>query len=88
MRGSDPVTADACEGLSLIETATPEEEARTIALIMRQTLERDDQTAALVTPDRVLARRVAAELRRWGITVDDSGGAASGANRRQRHSCA
>ena len=58
----------------MIETATPEEEARTIALIMRQTLERDDLTAALVTPDRMLARRVAAELQRWGIAVDDSGG--------------
>src|SRR4029077_16451333 len=31
-------------------------------------------TAALVTPDRELARRVAAELRRWGIAIDDSGG--------------
>ena len=74
MRGSGPVSADAFEGLSVIETATPEEEARTIALIMRRTLEREDRTAALVTPDRMLARRVAAELRRWGITVDDSGG--------------
>src|SRR5690606_13512018 len=30
--------------------------------------------AALVTPDRGLARRVAAELRRWGIMIDDSAG--------------
>ena len=27
-----------------------------------------------MTPDRELARRVAAELRRWGVSVDDSGG--------------
>ena len=31
-------------------------------------------TAALVTPDRELARRVAAELRRWDIEIDDSAG--------------
>ena len=31
-------------------------------------------TAALVTPDRELARRVAAELRRWNIEIDDLAG--------------
>ncbi|HMQ57242.1 MAG TPA: double-strand break repair protein AddB, partial [Rhizobiaceae bacterium] len=31
--------------------------------------------AALVTPDRALARRVAGELQRFGIEADDSGGA-------------
>ena len=31
-------------------------------------------TAALVTPDRGLARRVIAELARWDVPVDDSGG--------------
>ena len=45
-----------------------------IALIMRQTLEAPEKTCALVTPDRGLARRVAAELGRWGIDVDDSAG--------------
>ena len=33
-----------------------------------------DQTAALVTPDRALARRVAAHCRRWNIELDDSAG--------------
>ena len=37
-------------------------------------LEQPGRTAALVTPDRHLARRVAVELRRWGIEVDDSAG--------------
>ncbi len=41
---------------------------------MRETLEQPGTTAALVTPDRALARRVAAELARWEITVDDSAG--------------
>lgn len=52
----------------------PEEEARTIALIMRGTLEHPGKRAALVTPDRSLARRVARELERWNVTVDDSAG--------------
>lgn len=33
-----------------------------------------DKTAALVTPDRALARRVMAALSRWGLSFDDSGG--------------
>src|SRR3546814_2156334 len=41
---------------------------------MRAELERPDQNAVLVTPDRALARRVSAELRRWDIEVDDSAG--------------
>ena len=32
------------------------------------------RTAALVTPDRQLATRVSAHLRRWGIEADDSAG--------------
>ena len=46
----------------------------TIALLLRRKLETPGATAALVTPDRELARRVAAELRRWGIDIDDSAG--------------
>ena len=41
---------------------------------MRRTLETAGKTAALVTPDRDLARRVAAQMRRWGVDVDDSAG--------------
>ncbi|TVR97368.1 MAG: double-strand break repair protein AddB [Rhodospirillales bacterium] len=66
--------ADGYRGMTRIDAPTPEEEARCIALIMRGTLEQPDKTAALVTPDRILARRVASELERWGIGVDDSGG--------------
>ena len=47
---------------------------RAAALILRQALETGGRTAALVTPDRNLARRVAAELRRWDIDIDDSAG--------------
>ncbi|MCW5698795.1 MAG: double-strand break repair protein AddB, partial [Rhodospirillales bacterium] len=45
-----------------------------IALLMRSSLEDARKTAALVTPDRALSRRVATELDRWGIAVDDSAG--------------
>ncbi len=61
-------------GLERHDCETPEEEARLIALIFRRTLEEDGRTAALVTPDRALARRVAMACRRWGLTVDDSAG--------------
>jgi ATP-dependent helicase/nuclease subunit B len=60
--------------LRAIEAATPAEEARVIALAIRETLETKGKTVALVTPDRSLARRVAATLRRWDIGVDDSAG--------------
>lgn len=53
---------------------TPEEEARLLALALRRTLERPGKTAALITPDRNLARRVAMACRKWGIEVDDSAG--------------
>ena len=49
-------------------------EALALALRMRAALEIPGRTAALVTPDRHLARRVAVELRRWDIEVDDSAG--------------
>lgn len=57
-----------------VETATPAEEAQAIALALREALETPERTAALVTPDRGLARRVAAHLARWGIAIDDSAG--------------
>lgn len=56
------------------ECETAQEEALTIACAFRETLEAGGHTAALVTPDRALARRVAMACRRWGITLDDSGG--------------
>ena len=69
-----PPPAAALAGISRIECAGLHEEAGAIALVMRGVLEDETGTAALVTPDRALARRVAAELRRWGIEIDDSAG--------------
>ncbi|PHR91645.1 MAG: double-strand break repair protein AddB [Robiginitomaculum sp.] len=62
------------DGLSLIEAKTEEEEAGLIALILRETLETPEKTAALITPDPALARRVRAKLSRWGVEVDSSAG--------------
>ena len=52
----------------------PSEEAQVIALAMRHTLQTPGKTCALITPDRALARRVAAALKRWQLDVDDSAG--------------
>ncbi len=61
-------------GLRLLEPADQQEEAVAIAIALRQALERPRARAALVTPDRQLALRVAAELSRFGVIVDDSAG--------------
>ncbi len=64
----------ALSGVRRIDCPDPGAEATAIALLMREALETPGKRAALVTPDRRLARRVAAELRRWGLEVDDSAG--------------
>jgi ATP-dependent helicase/nuclease subunit B len=69
-----PEPAEALAGLSRYDCVSPQDEAATIALLLRRSLETPAATAALVTPDRELARRVAAELRRWDIDIDDSAG--------------
>jgi len=69
-----PATEEATAGIERLDATTPEEEAGAIALVMRETLESPGMTCALVTPDRALARRVAAALGRWGLAIDDSAG--------------
>ncbi len=64
----------AMHDLHIIEADDTRSEAGAIALYMREILESQNKTAALVTPDRNLARRVAHELRRWDIVIDDSAG--------------
>ncbi|HEV2747959.1 MAG TPA: double-strand break repair protein AddB [Allosphingosinicella sp.] len=61
-------------GVRALELADPAEEAQAIAIALREALEEPGRTAALVTPDRALARRVSAHLRRWGVEADDSAG--------------
>ncbi len=64
----------ALQGVERVDCPGLREEAGVIALRMREALETPGKRAALVTPDRELARRVAAELRRYAIEIDDSGG--------------
>jgi ATP-dependent helicase/nuclease subunit B len=71
--GVDPI-AEGLKGLSLISARTEEEAATATALLLRETLETPARTAALVTPDQVLARRVTAKLARWGVIPDSSVG--------------
>ena len=72
---TDGLPEDA-SGLFRLDPADQHEEAASIALILRDALERPGARAALVTPDRALAGRVTAELLRWGVIADDSAGEA------------
>ncbi len=62
------------DGISRLTPADQQEEAAAIALVLRDALETPGARAALVTPDRELAGRVAAELLRHGVVADDSAG--------------
>ncbi len=62
------------KGCFLIEPLNQQQEAISIALIIRDALETPQKKIALVTPDRNLARRVSLELGRWGVIADDSAG--------------
>lgn len=63
-------------GVRLMESAHPGEEAQAVAILIRKALEQPGQRVALITPDRGLAGRVIAQLRRWDIAADDSAGIA------------
>ncbi|MBK0399095.1 double-strand break repair protein AddB [Limibaculum sp. M0105] len=64
--------AAATEGLSLIEARNETEEAAAIAIAIRRAIAAPGCRAALVTRDGQLARRVGAELARFGIEPDDA----------------
>ena len=66
--------AQATVGMGVIAARNEDEEARAVALAAREALD-TGQTVGIVTPDRNLARRIAAELKRFDIEVDDAAGA-------------
>lgn len=78
LRFQDERIEAAFADVSLIEAANEREEATAIAVALRlgleQATEHGDARVALVTPDRKLARRVRAELARFGIEADDTAG--------------
>ena len=65
--------AEAARDVTLIEAPSLREEALAIAMRLREAAE-NGQTAALITPDRMLTRQVTAALDRWDILPDDSAG--------------
>ncbi len=65
----------ALAGVSLVTAPTMHEEAAAIALILREAIETPGHTASLITPDRGLARRVCAQLGKWGLALPDAAGA-------------
>lgn len=60
--------------VSLIAAPTEQDEATVIAMMLREAAETPGKTAALVTPDRTLARRVSAELTRWNLAIISTAG--------------
>lgn len=68
-----PDLRGATAGMTLIEAPTPRAEALAVALVLRQAAEQG-RTAAVITPDRTLARQVTAALDRWRLVPDDSAG--------------
>jgi ATP-dependent helicase/nuclease subunit B len=62
------------ENIALVAAHDRHEEALVIALRLKKFLAMEEGSAALITPDRDLAERVAVALQRWGITIDDSSG--------------
>ncbi len=64
-----PATKD----MVLIEARDPKQEAAALAAAIRIEVGKN-RSVALISPDATLARRVGAELKRWGIIPDDSGG--------------
>jgi ATP-dependent helicase/nuclease subunit B len=65
---------EAWQALEVIEAAQEHEEALVAALMLRKAASADGKTAALITPDRTLAKRVCTLMRRWNIELDDSAG--------------
>ena len=66
----------ALSGVAILEAANGEDEAEAIALILRQAVETPGRTAALVSPDPALARRVAARLQTWQVHATPAAGTA------------
>lgn len=73
-RTLSPFAPDALRNIRRIECENSDQEAFTIALLLRQVLETPEKTAALITTDRTLARRVIVEMNRWGVSLNDTAG--------------
>ena len=58
----------------LMTSATAEDEAQSIAMLVREALDVPEKRVAVISADRSLARRIAQNLQRWNIEADDTAG--------------
>ncbi len=72
---SQPDIKKATEGVTVAVARSEQEQALVIAVAARNALEKN-QTVGIIAPDRNLARRIIADLKRFDIEVDDSAGMA------------
>ena len=72
-RALDPDVGPALDGLAILAAPGEDMEARAIAIAARAALAQG-RSVGIVSPDRNLARRIAAELARYDIEVDDTAG--------------
>ena len=63
----------ALENVSIMALDNLDHEARAIALVAREAVEKG-QNVGIISPDRDLARRIKVELERFDIVIDDSAG--------------
>jgi ATP-dependent helicase/nuclease subunit B len=78
------LTPAAFDNVALLVAQNEHLEAAAIAVALREAVNEPAATAALVTPDRELARRVVAELARYGISATDTGGTPIASSRQGR----
>jgi ATP-dependent helicase/nuclease subunit B len=69
-----PAAQKKLPNVQLFEADDSAVEAKAISVRVRGALDDVGKRVAVITPDRELAVRVSAQLRRWGISVDDSAG--------------
>ena len=70
-----PLPREAIDGVEMAICHDRREEARIIALAMREALEQPTRTASLITGDQALGEMVSLELARLGVDVPSSAGA-------------
>jgi ATP-dependent helicase/nuclease subunit B len=68
------IDAKQLQGIELIQASGLQEEAAVIALKMKEVLQQQYKTAALITNRRDLAKRVSGILKKWDVQIDDSAG--------------
>ena len=69
-----PLKRRTLDHVRIVEAEDSAIEARAIAILVREAIEVPGKRIAVITPDREIAKRVSAQLRRWNIEADDSAG--------------